>query len=123
LTKGISVQESLRAGTIVDVTYLQFLLIFLGVPLVLLVLIGRHAMRRVPWALLTLLAVVALVYTGPWDHAIIAAGVWAYPAKRVLGLAIGLVPIEEYTFYVLQVILTGIVTTMLLAWRRTAPQG
>jgi lycopene cyclase domain-containing protein len=95
-------------------TYLQFLAIFLIVPLAVVLLIWRRDLRRWPWAVLGGLSVVALLYTGPWDNALIANGVWSIARDRVVGPAIGLVPLEEYTFYVLQVVLTGLVTTLLL---------
>ncbi len=100
-------------------TYLEFLFIFLGGPIALSLVVWRRTAQYVPWIVLAALALMALLYTGPWDNAIIAAGVWTYPTRRVLGPAIGLVPIEEYAFYVLQVLLTGVVTTVLLTrWQQ-----
>jgi lycopene cyclase domain-containing protein len=98
-------------------TYLDFLLVFLAVPIALLLVLWRREAPRWPWKVIAALAVVALLYTGPWDSAIIANGVWSYPVRRVLGPALGLVPAEEYGFYILQVVLTSIVTALFLTAR------
>jgi lycopene cyclase domain-containing protein len=96
-------------------TYGQFLAVMLVPPaLVLLALgtIGRRFNRRLGWALLVT-SILAVLYTAPWDNFLIAQSVWSYPPGRVLGPTLGLVPLEEYTFFVLQVILVGLVTGIL----------
>ena len=60
------------------------------------------------------MAIVALIYTGPWDNAIILNGVWSFNPGQVLGPVIGVVPLEEYLFYILQVAFTGLLTVWLL---------
>jgi len=50
---------------------------------------------------------VAVVYTTPWDNYLVANGIWSYDPKLVTGIRLGYVPIEEYTFFVLQSLLTG----------------
>jgi lycopene cyclase domain-containing protein len=50
---------------------------------------------------------VAVAYTTPWDNYLVATKVWWYDPKLVTGLLLGWVPIEEYTFFVLQTMLTG----------------
>ncbi len=50
---------------------------------------------------------VAVGYTTPWDNYLVATRVWWYDPKLVTGLVLGWVPIEEYTFFVLQTMLTG----------------
>lgn len=52
-------------------------------------------------------AVVAVTYTTIWDNYLVASNVWWYDPKLVTGATIGWVPIEEYTFFVLQPLLTG----------------
>ena len=59
--------------------------------------------------------VVAVVYTTPWDNYLVATRVWWYDPNLVTGIVLGWVPIEEYTFFVVQTILTG---TWLLFWAR-----
>ncbi|MDQ2741167.1 MAG: lycopene cyclase domain-containing protein, partial [Chloroflexota bacterium] len=59
-------------------TYGQFLALFLGLPLLGLAMASRFWLDR--RLALTLLGVAALavIYTGPWDEAIIRNGVWSY---------------------------------------------
>ncbi len=51
--------------------------------------------------------VTAVTYTTPWDNYLVAKGIWSYDEALVTGKTIGWVPIEEYSFFVLQTILTG----------------
>jgi lycopene cyclase domain-containing protein len=99
------------------VTYAAFLVLFLLPPIVLLA-IARPPTRRLR-AALAITSLLAVAYTGPWDAAIIAEGVWSYPPGRVLGPAIGGVPVEEYAFFVLQTALTGLLCALCLARRPT----
>jgi len=52
--------------------------------------------------------VIAVLYTTPWDNYLVATGVWTYDPALVTGITIGWVPIEEYTFFVVQTILAGL---------------
>lgn len=91
-------------------TYLQFHLIFILPPLLLLFLTSRRAVRRIGTrAVPALIGVVllALIYTTPWDSELIRRGVWGYGPERVIG-TIGLIPVEEYLFFILQPLLTGL---------------
>jgi putative membrane protein len=49
-----------------------------------------------------------VIYTTPWDNYLVATGVWYYNPELVTGRLIGYVPIEEYTFFVLETILSGL---------------
>lgn len=100
-------------------TYFGFLARFLVVPIVGLLLIalwdrrrGRQApaeLRAFPlWAAIALHMLIALVYTTPWDNFLVATGVWWYDPALVTGITLGWVPIEEYTFFLLQPILAGL---------------
>ena len=60
------------------------------------------------WIALAAHVVVALIYTTPWDNYLVATRVWWYDPKLVTGITIGWVPIEEYAFFVLQTLLTGL---------------
>lgn len=108
-------------------SYFLFLALFLGIPIVLLLAQLRWEKRPTPaiWqnmsvrqALLIIIAL-ALFYTTPWDNYLVATRVWWYDPALVTGLTIGWVPIEEYTFFIVQPIMTG----LLLAWwqRRLPP--
>lgn len=91
-------------------TYLQFHLIFIFPPLLLLVLTSREVLRRIGTRAIPSLAgvvLLALVYTTPWDSELIRRGVWGYGPERVVG-TIGLIPVEEYMFFILQPLLTGL---------------
>jgi lycopene cyclase domain-containing protein len=100
-------------------TYFGFLCGFLGIPIVLLAIVafldGRRG-RPIParlraWPLAAAIAlnvVVAVLYTTPWDNYLVATGVWTYNPALVTGITIGWVPIEEYTFFVVQTILAGL---------------
>ncbi|MGW1024839.1 lycopene cyclase domain-containing protein [Streptomyces sp. NPDC002577] len=66
------------------------------------------------------LAVVAVVWTTPWDRWLIVHGVWGYPPGSVIGTVVR-VPIEEYLFMVGQTVLTGCWTLFVTA-RAPEPQ-
>ena len=51
------------------------------------------------------LAALALLYTTPWDNYLVYKGIWTYPSDRV-AISIGYVPLEEYSFFVLQTMIT-----------------
>ncbi len=89
-------------------TYAQFLMIFLAFPIVLLVLATRRHLTRSRWGMLFLMSFIALVYTTPWDNYLVASGVWWYDADLVLGIVFGWVPLEEYLFFILEPLLTGL---------------
>ncbi len=82
-------------------TYAQFLVVFLLLPiLVLAVVLRRHVRRshRVAGALVCLLA---FVYTTPWDNYAAYKRLWTFDPKFVLGppFWFGYLPLEEYLFY------------------------
>jgi lycopene cyclase domain-containing protein len=68
----------------------------------------------VGWAI-GLHVLVALIYTTPWDNYLVATRVWWYDPALVTGVVLGWVPIEEYTFFVLQPIFAGLWLTF---WAR-----
>jgi len=88
-------------------TYLQFLILFVCIPLGLLGWRLRRRLRRLDLVMLVGLAVIAVVCTTPWDNYLVATGVWSYDPRLVLNRTIGYVPIEEYVFFILQTFLTG----------------
>jgi lycopene cyclase domain-containing protein len=99
-------------------SYGQFLLIFLVLPLVAAAVVLRRVLSRRLMLTVLGVSILALVYTAPWDNLIVVNGVWSYGPDHILGVVIGHVPLEEYVFYVLQVGLAGILTAGLLAARR-----
>ena len=111
-------------------TYFNFLAIFVGIPITILWLVnwwdnqrGRSIIASLSawdgWIIIRILIMVAVIYTTPWDNYLVATGVWWYNPELVTGFTIGWVPIEEYTFFVVQTIMTGLLV-MVLA-RRVPP--
>ncbi|MFN2143223.1 MAG: lycopene cyclase domain-containing protein [Candidatus Promineifilaceae bacterium] len=113
-------------------SYFNFLTIFLLIPIAILLGLawwdrarGRQipaAMRALaPAAAIALHVVIALLYTTIWDNYLVATRVWWYDPALVTGLTIAYVPIEEYTFFILQPILAGLWLLFLL--RRPSLSG
>jgi lycopene cyclase domain-containing protein len=111
-------------------TYFSFLLRFLIPPLLVAAAITLYDLRRgkslpaalrgwSPWAALLVHVALAVIYTTPWDNYLVATRVWWYDPALVTGLVIGWVPIEEYTFFVLQTLVTGL--WLLILARRLQP--
>ncbi len=108
-------------------TYFGFLAIFVGIPLVIVWAINfadernnRELPKTLqtwnPWVVIWGHVLVAVVYTTPWDNYLVATRVWWYDPNLVTGIVFGWVPLEEYTFFVLQTLLVGI--TMIIVLRR-----
>jgi lycopene cyclase domain-containing protein len=100
-------------------TYFDFLLKFLAIPLVILLvmtLIDRRQNKPVSgflsgrsvWLAICLHVLLALLYTTPWDNYLVATRVWYYNKGLISGIILGWVPIEEYCFFVLETFLTGL---------------
>lgn len=100
-------------------TYFGFLLRFLVIPILVFLAItfwdnqrnkqtpGFHNGRAV-WAGIAIHVLLAVVYTTPWDNYLVATGVWYYNPSLVTGIVLGYVPIEEYTFFILETVLAGL---------------
>jgi hypothetical protein len=91
-------------------TYAEFLAVFVAVPIAVLALRGPriHPARRRPAVVGVLIILgLALSYTIPWDNYLISEGVWFYPEGTVL-LRLGHMPVEEYSFIVLQSVMTAL---------------
>jgi lycopene cyclase domain-containing protein len=109
-------------------TYFGFLAVFLCIPIALVWGLYAYDQRRGktlpsswrgwPVALaVTAQVVVAVLYTTPWDNYLVATRVWWYSPGLVTGFLIGYVPIEEYTFFVLQTVLTSGFLLLLVRYR------
>jgi lycopene beta-cyclase len=114
-------------------TYFGFLLRFLFIPILLLLAIALWDARKgrqisgfrnglAVWIAIGIHVLIAVIYTTPWDNYLVATGVWYYNPDLVTGILIGYVPIEEYTFFVLETILAGL-WWWFLARRLTPPKG
>ncbi len=111
-------------------TYIRFLAVFLLLPVTLAAgsiwFVARRGRRgsafesaksAASWLLAHV--VLAVAYTTPWDNYLVATRVWWYDPARVLGLTLGWVPVEEYAFFILQTLVTGLLLFALL--RRLPP--
>lgn len=106
-------------------TYFGFLLVFILIPIGLLLVVnvvdGRRGLR-IPadlrafpaWAVISAHVLIAVLYTTPWDNYLVATQVWWYDPVLVTGYTLGWVPVEEYTFFILQTLLTGLWLTWVL---------
>lgn len=108
-------------------SYFVFLAIFLGIPIAILSIItivdynrGRWlpaSLSTYPaWGVLLGLCIVAFVWTTPWDNYLVATSVWWYDEALVNGLVIGYVPIEEYTFFLVQPVMTSLFLLLLFRY-------
>ena len=100
-------------------TYFGFLLRFLVIPIIIFLFITWRdnkndrptrgfANGRAVWIAIAVHVILAVVYTTPWDNYLVATGVWYYNPNLVTGIVIGYVPIEEYTFFILETIFSGL---------------
>ena len=100
-------------------TYIGFLAIFLIIPILIFLIITWRDERNgriitgfkngtAVWLGIALHIMVAVIYTTPWDNYLVATGVWYYNPALVSGVLIGYVPIEEYTFFIVESFLTGL---------------
>lgn len=112
-------------------SYFSFLIYFIGIPLLLLGALAWYDRRQGKTLPLTLQSwpfpvvvlahvVVAVLYTTPWDNYLVATRVWWYDPNLVTGFVLGWVPIEEYTFFIVQTVFTSL---WLLAVARRVPTG
>ena len=112
-------------------TYFEFLFRFLVIPIILLLglyfwdkrkdktsIVSKNS--KSVWIAIAVHVTLALIYTTPWDNYLVATGVWYYNPALVSGIVFGYVPLEEYTFFVLQTLFVGL-WWMFLARRITAP--
>lgn len=105
-------------------SYFVFLGIFLLVPIAVLAYLDYNDRRRrrplrpaaagrSPYGLIGLLVAIAVIWTTPWDNYLVATRVWWYDPALVSGIVLGWVPLEEYCFFVLQPIMTGLLVVVL----------
>lgn len=99
-------------------SYFGFLLCFVLPPILILLAVTLWDKRRgkdMPgfdgkkvWLIIAVHVALALIYTTPWDNYLVATGVWSYNSALVTGIVFGYVPIEEYTFFIIETILSGL---------------
>jgi putative membrane protein len=100
-------------------TYFGFLLGFLVIPIFLFLAItlwdNRNSKQiqgfrngRAVWTAIGVHVFLAVAYTTPWDNYLVATNVWYYNPDLVTGIVFGYVPIEEYTFFIVETVLAGL---------------
>ena len=104
-------------------TYAQFLLVFLLLPIVVLVLALRAHIRRAHLIAGGLVCLLAFAYTTPWDNYAAYARLWTFDPAFVLGppFWLGYLPLEEYLFYVAEAVFVCLVLLALSRIRALAP--
>ena len=99
-------------------TYADFLLLFLVLPLSVLVIFLRRRLFDQRYLVLTcLLTLIALVYMAPWDHIAATWGLWTWTSSQTWGLRWWAIPPEEYLFCLLEALLAITLTYTLLSRR------
>lgn len=112
-------------------TYFSFLLLFLVAPIGLLLILtvrdrqqGKIAAGflhgRSFWLAIGLHVLLAIVYTTPWDNYLVATRVWYYNPNLISGVVLGWVPLEEYTFFMLETVLVGLWWLLIIRRVKTA---
>ncbi len=84
-------------------SYLQFHLVFVIPPILLLAWLGRRRLTRRHLRVMIWVCAVALAFTLPWDHAAVVGGIWGFDNARVIG-RLWLLPFEEILFFVLETV-------------------
>lgn len=92
-------------------SYASFHVFFLIPQILILAATLPHSLatiggRRAQWAL-PIVCIVAFTYTAAWDNYLVAREVWWYGPNRIQA-TVGYVPVEEYLFFLLQPLLTGL---------------
>lgn len=81
-----------------------------------LFLLNRPFLTRLDYAKLTLLPIIAFVWTTPWDNLIVKNQAWFY-RRHCIWFTVGYVPIEEYFFFIVQSIVTTLWCSFVTRWR------
>lgn len=89
-------------------TYALFLLLFVALPAALSAFLLRRTLDRRAALPFALLLIVVYAATSPWDNVAVAQGLWSFDPERTWSLRLGWLPIEEYLFFGLQTLLTGV---------------
>lgn len=90
-------------------TYIEFLLIFTVIPIIILLFLLRKDLDAVYLKWLIVVSVIAFAATSGWDNYAVYSGIWHFPEDKTLGIKLFYVPVEEYMFFFLQTFTTGLV--------------
>ena len=94
-------------------TYLMLNLVHMAVVLVTLKLLGVWGWNST----MTILLVMLIILTAVFDSLIISAGIVDYDPAKILGLKIGLAPIEDFAYSLVVVVLIPAIWNKLEASR------
>jgi len=94
-----------------NLTYITWLALFVGLPLLALAALGRRALWRRRRALGWVLAG-ALVGGWAWDALAVRLGAWYYDPANILGVWLGGLPIEEWLWIAGVTLLFGSITVI-----------
>ncbi|PWN34039.1 uncharacterized protein FA14DRAFT_161601, partial [Meira miltonrushii] len=95
--------------------YSHFHLVFTLPPLTILYVLAKPFLTQLDYSKLIILPIIAFVWTTPWDNELVRKGAWWYPRSCVLA-RIGYVPVEEYAFFILQSLITSLLTILITRW-------
>ncbi|KAL9937716.1 hypothetical protein V8E36_003261 [Tilletia maclaganii] len=98
-----------------QLTYRTFHLYFTIPPTIILFLLARPFLTQLDRLKLILLPLVAFVWTTAWDSELIRRRAWGYPRACVLA-TVWRIPVEEYFFFLIQSVMTTLLTTLLTRW-------
>jgi lycopene cyclase domain-containing protein len=100
-----------------NLTYIVWLALFIGLPLLALLAAGWRPVwrqrRALGWALAG-----ALAGGWAWDALIVRMGVWFYNPARIVNLWIAGLPLEEWLWIAGVTLMFGALTILLEEWRR-----
>ena len=65
---------------------------------------------------LTILSVIVVAFTFPWDNWAVMQRIWGFPNDRIM-MRVGYLPVEEVTFFVLQTMIVGTFTAIMISYR------
>jgi lycopene cyclase domain-containing protein len=94
------------------ITYIIWLGLFIGLPLLVLLIVARRALWRQRRAIGWVLAG-ALAGGWAWDALAVRLGAWYYDPSNILNIWIGGLPIEEWLWIVGVTLLFGCLTVVL----------
>ena len=85
------------------------------VSIVALVVLARAGRQVLLAALIGLVALVAL--TAVFDNVIVGSGIVAYDASRILGIRLGVAPIEDFSYAIAAALVLPALWVLLGRWR------
>lgn len=101
-------------------TYCEFHLVF-NLPLILLLLwLARKRLTRTHWKWIGVVILIVLVFAIPWDSWAVHKKIWDFNGARI-AMRIGMLPVEEYLFFVLATVEASLLTILFLPNPRKVP--